>query len=240
MKYFNTKSWLLFWCCCFNFFNTFIFRCLFWRLILVCSLLVRVLSSFTLHSRCPSSFNWSNVFRSFWMLGLAFVMYSTIFRMMNVCFFHWILTFGFVREVSVAKRIWFSMKISIFTWCVCVSCFEYEAVINFSVDGFPYFRLRWHQGCWNVLKSSSLACIYVHIFSAFVLPRIWFLWCFCCCMSLRKSCGCWFSFRCPRDVSSFGYETLVTTFNWNFLQSMYGSDHCTFDVFRRTCNVSTI
>ena len=147
--------------------------------------------------------------------------------------------FDFVRAVSTAKRIWISMKISIFRWCLCVSCFGYEAV-TFFLDAFSEFKLRWHHGCRKVLKSSSLACIYVHLFSAFVLPRIWFLWCFCCCMSLRKSCGCWFSFRCPRDVSSFGHETLVTIFNWKLLQSMYGSDHCTFDVFRRTCKVSTI
>ena len=136
MKYLNTKSWLFFWCSCFNFFNTFIFRCLFWRLILVSSLLVRVLSSFTLHSRCLSSINWSNVFRSSWMLGLGFMMSLTIFRMMNDYFFHWLFNFGFFRAVSTAKRIWISMKISIFTWCLCVSCFGYEAVTFFFLMRF--------------------------------------------------------------------------------------------------------
>ena len=173
------------------------------------------------------------------MLGLSFLMSLTIFRLMTDYFFHWFFNFGFVRAVSVAKRIWFSLKISILTWYLCVSRFGYEAV-TFFLDAFPEFRLRWHHGCRKVLKSSSLACIYVNIFCAYVLPRVWFLWCFCCCMSLRKSCGCWFSFRCPRDVSSFGYETMITFFNWIFLQNMYGSNQCTFDVFRRTCNVSTI
>ena len=239
MKYPNTKSWLCFWCCCFNFLNTLIFRCLFWRLILVCSLLVRVLSSITLHSRCLSSFNWFDWFSLYLNARLSFLMSLTIFRMMTDYFFHWFFNFGFVRAVSVAKRIWFSLKISILTWCLCVSRFGYEAV-TFFLDAFSEFKLRWHHGCWKVVKSSSLACIYVHLFSGFVLPRIWFLWCFCCCMSLRKSCGCWFSFRCPRDVSSFGYETLVTIFNWKLLQGMYGSVPCTFDVFRRNCKVSTI
>ena len=108
------------------------------------------------------------------------------------------------------ERIWFSIKISIFTWCVCVSCFGYEAVIRTSLDAFSEVRLRWHHRRRNVFKSCCLACIYVNIFCAYVLSRIWFLWCFCFYMSLRKSCGGWFSFRCPRDFSSFGYETMIT------------------------------
>ena len=162
------------------------------------------------------------------MLGLSFMMSLTIFRMMNDYFFHWFFNFGFVRAVSVAKRIWFSIKnIDLHMLCMCLM-FRVWSSNFFFLDAFSECKLRWHHGCRNLLKSSSLACMYVHIFSAFVLPRIWFLWCFCCCMSLRKSCGCWFSFRCPRDVSSFGYETMITIFNWKFLQSMYGSDHCTF------------
>ena len=178
-------------------------------------------------------------FRSSWLLGLSSMMSLTIFRMMHdffsTEFSDWLCSSSFSCE-----RIWFSIKISIFTWCVCVSCFGYEAVIRTSLDAFSEVRLRWHHRRRNVFKSCCLACIYVNIFCAYVLTRIWFLWCFCFYMSLRKSCGCWFSFRCPRDVSSFGYETMITFFNWNFLQNMYGSDQCTFDVFRRTCNVSTI
>ena len=239
MKYPNTKSWLFFWCSCFNFFNTFIFRCLFWGLILVCSLIVRVLSSITLHAKCLLSFNWCNVFSLFLIAGTIFydvfnhLSYDAWF--FSTEFSVWLCSSSFSCE-----RIWFSIKISIFTWCVCVSCFGYEAVIRTSLDAFSEVRLRWHHRRRNVFKSCCLACIYVNIFCAYVLTRIWFLWCFCFYMSLRKSCGCWFSFRCPRDVSSFGYETMITFFNWNFLQNMYGSDQCTFDVFRRTCNVSTI
>ena len=131
MKYPNTKSWLFFWCSCFNFFNTFISRCLFWGLILVCSLIVRVLSSIILHARCLLSFNWSNVFSLFLIAG------TIVYDVFNhLSYDEWLsfplnFQFGFVRAVSAAERIWFSMKISIFTWCVCVSCFEYEAVINF-------------------------------------------------------------------------------------------------------------
>ena len=173
MKYPNTKSWLFFWCSCFNFFNVLIFRCLFWRLILVCSLLVRVLSSITLHSRCHLSFNWSNVFSLFLIAGT--ILYDVFNHLSYDAWF-------FSTEFSVwlcsssfsCERIWFSIKISIFTWCVCVSCFGYEAVIRTSLDAFSEVRLRWHHGCWNVLKSSSLACIYVHIFCAYVYPEFGF------------------------------------------------------------------
>ena len=184
MTYPNTKSWLFFWCCCFKFLNTLIFRFFFWRLILVCSLLARVLSSITLHSRCLLSFNWFEWFSLYLNAGTIFF---DVFNHLSYddYFFHWFFNFGFVRAVSVAKRIWFSLKISILTWCLCVSRFGYEAV-TFFLDAFPEFRLRWHHGCRKVLKSSSLACIYVHIISALVWPRIWFLWCFCCCMSLPE------------------------------------------------------
>ena len=155
-------------------------------------------------------------------------------------FFHWFLTFGFfLRSFNCEKYLDFDDNIDLHMMSMCLM-FRVWSSNFFLLDAFSEFNRRSHHGCRNVLKSSSLACIYVPLFCAYVLPRIWFLWCFCRCMSLRKCCGCWFSFRCPRDVSSFGYETLVTTFNWNFLQSMYGSDHCTFDVFTRTCNVSTI
>ena len=121
MKYPNTKSWLFFWCSCFNFLNTLICTCFFWRLILVCSLLVRVLSSITLHSRCLSSFYWSNVFRSSWMLGLAFMMCLTIFRMMNVCFFHWFLTFGFFSRIfNCEKDLDFDENIDLHMMSMCL------------------------------------------------------------------------------------------------------------------------
>ena len=137
MKYPNTKSWLFFWCSWFNFFNALIFRCLFWRLILVCSLLVRVLSSITLHSRCHLSFNWSNGFRSSWMLGLSFMMSLTIFRMMNDYFFHWFFNFGFVRAVSVAKRIWFSIKnIDLHMLCMCLMFRVWGSNLFFLSMGF--------------------------------------------------------------------------------------------------------
>ena len=135
MKYPNTKSWLFFWCSCFNFFNTFIFRCLFWRLILVCSLLVRVLSSFTLHSRCLSSINWSNVFSLFLIAGT--ILYDVFNHLSYDAWFFFPLNFqDFVRAVSTAKRIWISMKISIFRWWLCVSCFGYGAVAFFFLMRF--------------------------------------------------------------------------------------------------------
>ena len=147
----------------------------------------------------------------------------------------------FVKPSIFVLLIWRLISVCSLVFRVFSSItFHYHRVLSFNWRIVSCFHRVWHHGCRNVLKSSSLACIYVHIFSAFVLPRVWFLWCFCCCMSLRKSCGCWFSFRCPRDISSFGFETMITIFNWIFLQNMYGSDHCTFDVFRRTCNVSTI
>ena len=120
LKYPNTKSWLFFWCCCFNFFNTFIFRCFFWRLILVCSLLVRVLSSITLHSRRLLSFNWFEWFSLYLNAGTIFFDVFNHLSYDDWLFFPLILQFGFVRAVSAAERIWISIKISIFTWCVCV------------------------------------------------------------------------------------------------------------------------
>ena len=125
-----TKPWLIFLIPWFHFFNPLIFRCSTWRLILVCLLVVRVLSSITLHSRCLLSFNRDNAFRSFWILGLSFMMSLTIFRMMLDYFSHWMFSFGFVPAVSAAKFIWISIKVSIFRWCVCVSCFGYEQVTN--------------------------------------------------------------------------------------------------------------
>ena len=132
-------------------------------------------------------------FRSSWFLGLSSMMSLTIFRMMHD-FFSTEFSVWLYSSSFSCERIWFSIKISIFTWSVCVSCFGYEAVIRTSLDAFSEVRLRWHHRCRNVFKSSCLACIYVNIFCAYVLPRIWFLWCFCCYMSLQKSCGCWFSF----------------------------------------------
>ena len=166
-------------------------------------------------------------FRCSWLLGLSSMMSLTIFRMMHgffsTDFSIWICS----RSFNCEKDSDFDENIDLQMMSMCLM-FRVWSSNFFFLDAFSEFKLRWHHGCRNVLKSSSLACIYVHIFSAFVLHRIWFLWCFCCCMSLRKSCGCCISFRCPRDVSSFGYETMITIFNWKFLQSMYGSDHCTF------------